>query len=436
MTNKKKTNKGKKKKTRRITWLTCMQSLFLTTESYMANNLLSYSSACTFGFLFSFIPTLMIIVVILIRFLHASPTTVINFINDLNIFAETFDLTSIVEKILSVKKVTNFEIIMGLGIIWMARRFFSSIMAGMNSIYTRATPSKPVFNQILILAVEAIFIVVSSILILTFTSFNSVRNMAYITNHLPFLFTKGIMRSMKILPYVFIYIVILFFYKEMSIGKVSWKNSAISAAGSTFTFWVFQQLLDLFINVNKYNIVYGVLSKVVVLLMEICFFFWIFFFFAQFLFVLTYFDELLLGELYVLPDRNDTGILDSIKRLLFIRPDYMLNVPLKTVVLKQGDYVYKKGSSEDFCYYIAKGTVQIAGKNYVAYLERGQFLGEEACIIGEAHNLDAIASTDCEIIKIAGKDFRSLLEKNPAASNKALSKVSVYFSKIYKQKQS
>lgn len=428
--------KGKKKKAHKITWLTAMQSLFLTTENYLGNNLFSYSSACTFGFLFSFIPTLMIIVVILIRFLHASPDTVINFINDLNIFAETFDLTSVVEKILSIKKITNFEIIMGLGIIWMARRFFSSIMAGMNSIYTRATPSKPVFNQILILAVEAIFIVVSSVLILTFTSFNSISNTAFITKNLPFLFTKGITRSMQILPYVFIFIVILFFYKEMSIGKVSWKNSAISAAGSTFTFWAFQQLLDLFINVNKYNIVYGVLSKVVVLLMEICFFFWIFFFFAQFLFVLTYFDELLLGELYVLPNRNDTGILASIKRILFIRPDYMLNVPLKTLKLNKDDFIYKKDSSEDYCYYIAKGTVQLSGKNYVAILERGDFFGEEACIIGEPHNLDAIAYTDCEIIRIAGKDFRSLLQKNPLASKKALSKVSSYFSKIYKQKQS
>lgn len=435
MKTKKKAN-GKKKKTHRITWLTAMQSLFLTTNNYLSNNLLSYSSACTFGFLFSFIPTLMIIVVILIRFLHASPDTVINFINDLNIFAETFDLTSVVEKILSIKKITNFEIIMGLGIIWMARRFFSSIMAGMNSIYTRATPSKPVLNQILILAVEAIFIVVSSVLILTFTSFNSISNTAFITRNLPFLFTKGITRSMQILPYVFIFIVILFFYKEMSIGKVSWKNSAISAAGSTFTFWVFQQLLDLFINVNKYNIVYGVLSKVVVLLMEICFFFWIFFFFAQFLFVLTYFDELLLGELYVLPNRNDTGILDSIKRLLFIRPDYMLNVPLKTLKLKKGDFVYKKDSSEDYCYYIAKGTVQLVGTNYVGILERGDFFGEEACIVGEPHNLDAIAYTDCEIIRIEGKDFRSLLEKNPLASKKALSKVSSYFSKSHKQKLS
>ena len=122
--------------------------------------------------------------------------------------------------------------------------------------------------------------------------------------------------------------------------------------------------------------------------------------------------------------------------LLVVLIVLIVAVAAGAIKLTKGDFVYKKDSSEDYCYYIAKGTVQLTGKNYVGILERGDLFGEEACIIGEPHNLDAVAYTDCEIIRIDGKDFRSLLEKNPLASNKALSKVSTYFSKAFKQKQS
>lgn len=427
---------SKEKKQRKITWVTALQSVFLTGDLFIKNDLISYASACTFGFLFSFIPILMIILVILIRFLHASPDTILSIINSANIFAETFDLESIVTKILSIKKITNFEIIMGIGILWMARRFFSSIMSGMNSIYTRAVPSKPVLSQIIILAGEAILIVLSSVLILIFISFNTIKNTQHFAELLPFLFTKGIKRFMNILPSVILFFVMLLFYKEMSIAKVTWRNCAISAAASTISFWLFQRLLYLFINVNKYNLVYGVLSKVFVLLMEICFFFWIFFFFAQFLFVITFFDEILLGELYILPGRNDTGFFSSFKRLLFIRPDYLLHEDVKTIHLKKGDYIYKSGSSEDVCFYLAKGAVEIIRENNITFAERGDFIGEEICVLNEKRKDNAIAYTDCDIVKISGDEFRSLLDKNSDAGKKALSKISFFYSKIYYQKKS
>ena len=57
---------------RKITFATIFQSLFLTVKYYLQNGLFSYASACSFDFLFSVVPLLMMVVSVLVRVLHAS----------------------------------------------------------------------------------------------------------------------------------------------------------------------------------------------------------------------------------------------------------------------------------------------------------------------------------------------------------------------------
>ena len=203
------------------------------------------------------------------------------------------------------------------------------------------------------------------------------------------------------------------------------------AAGSTLSFIVFLKIMNLFINVNKYNVIYGVLSNTIVLLMEVFFFFIIFLFFAQWLFVFQFFDTLLLCELYLLPARDETSLADLSKRLLFIRPDYLLKNELNTIRLKKGDNVYSTGQVGKDAFYVSKGTVRITRLNHVSFADRGCFFGEEACMLRELRNEDATAWTDAEIVRIPEETFFMILDKNPRAASKALSRISNYFAKFY-----
>src|SRR5574344_2081676 len=426
---------GKRK--RKFTFVTILQSIYLTGNFYFANNLVSSASACAFGFLFSFIPTIMMILVVLIRVLHASPETVTSFLNSTKIFSNTFDLQHLVDSILSVKTVTNFEVVLGLAIIWMARRFFSSVMSGLHSIFKQQMPSRPIASQILIFTGEAIIVVLAATIIFAVISFKTIRRNPIfqgIVNSFPTLLGSFSSQIVNTLPLFIIFIIVTVCYKEESGTNPSWGLSAIAAAACTFCFWVFQRLMGLFINVNRYNLLYGVLSNVIVMLLEVYFFFMMFLFFAQFIFVFQFFDILLLGELYVLPDRDDTHILATLKRILFINPDYLIRKDANVIKCKKGDYIYRLGDADTDAYYIARGTVQIMHKNSLSYLERGSFFGEEACILNETRNEDACAHTDVEIVRISSNTFLSLLEKNPAASRKALSQISTYYAKVYGRK--
>ena len=429
-----KNRKYEKRPLGKITSVTVLQSLYLTGSFYLTNDLIAYASACAFGFLFSFVPVVMMILVILIRFLHASPETVTAFLNSTKIFSNTFDLQHLVDSILSVKRVTNFEVLLGLAIIWMARRFFSSVMSGMHSIFKRQMAPRPVFSQIIILVGEAIIVILATVLIFGIISFKTIRRNPIfegIVKAFPTLLGSFSSQIVNTLPLFIIFVIVLLCYKEESGTKPSWGLCAVAAAACTFTFWVFQRLMGVFINVNRYNLLYGVLSNVIVMLLEVYFFFMMFLFFAQYVFVYQFFDILLLGELYVLPNRENTNILASIKRMLFIRPDYLLSKDVNVIHCKKGDYIYRQTDSDTDAYYIARGTVEVIHKNNIAFLERGKFFGEEACILNETRNEDAIAHTDVEIVRISGKTFLSLLEKNQIASRKALSQISTYYAKVY-----
>src|SRR5574344_1843511 len=409
---------------RKITAVTVLQSLYLTGRFYLTNDLIVYASACAFGFLFSFIPTIMMILVILIRFLHASPETVTSFLNSTKIFSNTFDLQHLVDSILSVKTVTNFEVVLGLAIIWMARRFFSSVMSGLHSIFKQQMPSRPIASQILIFTGEAIIVVLAATIIFAVISFKTIRRNPIfqgIVNSFPTLLGSFSSQIVNTLPLFIIFIIVTVCYKEESGTNPSWGLSAIAAAACTFCFWVFQRLMGLFINVNRYNLLYGVLSNVIVMLLEVYFFFMMFLFFAQFIFVFQFFDILLLGELYVLPDRDDTHILATLKRILFINPDYLIRKDANVIKLQKGQRIYSASDEGTNAYYIVHGNVEIVRKNSISYLERGKFFGEEACILNEPRKDDAIAHTDVELVQISGKEFLSLLDKNPAVSRKALS---------------
>src|SRR5574344_2354222 len=419
-----KNRKYEKRPLGKITSVTVLQSLYLTGSFYLTNDLIAYASACAFGFLFSFVSVVMMILVILIRFLHASPDTVTAFLNSRKIFSNTFDLQHLVDSILSVKRVTNFEVLLGLAIIWMARRFFSSVMSGMHSIFKRQMAPRPVFSQIIILVGEAIIVILATVLIFGIISFKTIRRNPIfegIVKAFPTLLGSFSSQIVNTLPLFIIFVIVLLCYKEESGTKPSWGLCIVASAACTFSFWVFQRLMGLFINVNRYNLLYGVLSNVIVILLEVYFFFMMFLFFAQFIFVFQFFDELLLGELYVLPDRDDTHILATLKRILFINPDYLIRKDANVIKLQKGQRIYSASDEGTNAYYIVHGNVEIVRKNSISYLERGKFFGEEACILNEPRKDDAIAHTDVELVQISGKEFLSLLDKNPAVSRKALS---------------
>lgn len=375
------------------------------------------------------------IVMVLVRILHASPKTVTTIFSAIPELERYFNSDSVIQSVQSIKAVTSFEIIAVIFILWMARRFFASIFDSMQNIFHTQTKRKAVWNQILTFIVEISIVLIAAAIFFAYISRQTILSMEILKKipKLSFIF-EGILSGdlIRFLPNFLIFVVIAVLYKSASGTRPPLYLCLFSGILCTSSFWVFRTAMHFFLNVSRYNLVYGVLGQLIIIFMDIFFFFVFFLVFAQFMYVVQFFDELLLGELYLLPNIEQGSLGAGIKRAFFIRPDFLIAKNKSNVLsFKPGDVIYNIGSQDNYAYYIIKGTVKFVPAENTPdspqLAHRGEFFGETACIIAQSRQLNAIAVISTRIIRIESERFRFLLHQNPEAAKKILKQISPFF---------
>jgi NTE family protein len=104
---------------------------------------------------------------------------------------------------------------------------------------------------------------------------------------------------------------------------------------------------------------------------------------------------------------------------------------LKLTAMEKGDTVLRADEPGDSLYLLRNGRVRIVSKTEggheksIAYLGRGDAIGELALLTGEPQAFSAIADTPCEFLTLVKADFDAILEKHPLVGihlSRALSK--------------
>lgn len=422
-------------KKRAITLLTIAQSLFLNLKLFFQNGLLSYSSACSFDLIFSVIPVLLMIVLIAVRVFHASPELLSSIYNAIPEIQKYFDTSRMISEFQNIKSFSTLEAVLVFFIVWMARRLFASVFAALRNIFHDQQKRRELFNQILVFVFEMIFVSIVVSFIFAYMSVRTILKMPFFQRfpQLDFIFSSSIDgKDLSLISNILLFVIITLVYKIASGTKP--KLSLCLGVGflCTASFWIFRTVLHLFINVSRYNLIYGVLGNVIILLMDVFFFFMFFLFFAQYIFVCQFFDELLLGELYLLPKKEEATFAGKLKRKLFIRPDFLLANPLSLANLKSGEKLYEDGDKDTFAYYVLQGAVKVARSEYdeeKIHL-RGDFFGELNCVLFKPRTSTATAVTESKVVKIRGKTFRFLVNSNPDVAQKVLQELSEYLSML------
>mgnify|MGYP003571376903 CR=1 FL=1 len=425
-------------KKRAITLVTFAQSIFLNLKFFLQNGLLSYASACSFDLIFSVVPVLLMIVLIAVRVLHASPELISTIYVVIPELKNYFNPDKVIASFSTIKKFSTLEIVLVFFIIWMARRFFASVFAALRNIFHDQQKRRALINQILVFVFELIFVSIVVFFIFAYMSVKTIINMPFFQRfpQLNFIYQSFLNGNALIyIPNILIFVAITLIYKIGAGTKPKFKLCFFSGISCTALFWVFRTILHSFINVSRYNLIYGVLGNVIILLMDIFFFFTFFLFFAQYIFICQFFDELLLGELYLLPKKEDSSFISRLKRKLFIQPDFLLANELALTYLTNGEKLYTIGDRDTFAYYIIKGAVKVTRSEYneETVFHRGEFFGELNSILVKPRTSTASAVLDTQIVKIRGKNFRFLVKSNPAVAQKVLGQLSTYLSKVHEK---
>ncbi len=415
------------KHAKRYTLRTFLQETFLTGAFFLQNDLLTYASACAFGFLFSLLPVVIMCAVILIRVLKASPEVLTKLYEFDAGLSHTLDISRLVSSVLEFRGGVLFNVVIGVFIFWMARRLFNSTMKGMRCIFHKEAVARPLVFQLIVVAGEVLLVVAVALVIFVFTSGRSLLETGFLRQLIPPVVIELGNRLTRFLPAALMLLFVAATFRIASRTRPRWKHCILAAAACTLAFFAFSLVSSLLRNTTTYNMIYGVMSGIIILLLKVFVFFILLLFFAQALFVHQFFDQLLLAELYLLPARDERRWPLVLRRLLFIDPDYFINRLAAATDYRKGSMIYREGDEGEWVYFLAQGQVRITGRNRIQQCRPGDFFGELPCILGRSREDSAMAETDVQVIRLEAEDFVSMLEKNPAASRKALSQVSRYF---------
>ncbi len=424
MKNKSPKIKIKLKRSQKLTKLG--QIVYLTCSNFQGNNIWESASSCSFGFIFSFVPLALIILTVLVGILRVSPG-ILEYVNAFSGEIESIvDIKPFLNNIIDKRNFHIVDVFLAVWIIWMARKLFQSIVQALNKIFNSVTKRRGILNQAIVFISEFILVIIIASVIIFAFAFNQLIASNFfepLQEFLPEIVSQNSHTVVTIAMYFMIFICTLFAYKFIiGIHPPLWL-CFIYALLDTVCFYFISLWVSKFLNLTNYNIVYGTISTIIILMLKVYFFFVFFLFFAQMIYVTQNFELLLKCEVYLLPDSERKGWMIRLRRMLFINPA-ALKTTTNTRMLQAGDVIFNSGDKADNVYYIRTGTITEEFENGESQtFEKGAFVGDTICLLDERFRGTGKASSDCKIIIFTAAEFKELMKKSPKAASKALSKL-------------
>lgn len=403
------------------------QRLYITWDTFIANDLFTYAAAGAYSFLLSAFPVVLMVLVVLLRFLNASPEMVDDLALSLNVLVSSINLTQILESVMEVKRIGFLEILLGFSIFWMARRFFASIQQSMRVIYRKRGKGKPIKENLLVLAGEIVLVVLIVAGVVAVAAARALIGTALSENLLSPLALDIARNILQFAPIGIIFAFLFLVYYFTPRVRPPALHCALAAAACTAAIILVLILFGSLVNMTRYNIVYGILANVIVLLVEVYLFFVLFLFFAQFQFVLQFYESFLLARLYLLPPYHAADLGAQFERVLFINPSLFYR--RYGLARKEGEVIFAQGEDSSELYYVWSGTVDLVRENRVSEVSRGGMFGEFSILLGVGRTATAVAATDCVVLRIPSELFRETIEVDGKVSHRTLLAVSDYVRK-------
>ena len=170
------------------------QILYLTISNFTKNALWESAAACSFGFIFSFIPITLIIFTVLIGIIQFYP----NIYNFIISFAKEIqnivNILPLLDKLMQIRSVKSFNIFLAVWVIWMARKLFNSIIISMNKVFRSVSKRKSWFNQLLTFIIEFVITLIIAVIIIAAFAFIQILSMPFfqsILSNFPVLFKQS-----------------------------------------------------------------------------------------------------------------------------------------------------------------------------------------------------------------------------------------------------
>ena len=401
-----------------------LQRFWIAFELFQKNKLMNHAAAGAYGFLLSAAPVLLIISFFASRALVNSPELVVGMLEGISFLSGVINAGDFISDFLGSANSGWAGLISVIPLLWTARLCALSMQRGLGVIFP-ATRSNPIKTTVIPLALGILIILFIFIMLMGSTIAQ------YFYDSFGFAFMRWISSVDHFLP-VFLSLMVLVFYRIIPARPPKWKYIIYGVLTCMIFFLIFSSLFSLLIGPDRYNLLYGALGRLFLLLVNVYFFFAFFLFGAQLIMVMGFSDALLFIQFR--KQMSKVSLVFPWKKIFVSLPS-----PLKKYCgfFKEGEVIFSKGSQGQEVYYILSGKVGVYLEdkclNRVALIEDNHFFGEMEFVVSEGRTASIKAETDLSVIILPRELFRDILKTDHDTDQKIILDLSERLRSINKQ---
>ena len=399
---------------------TALQHIVITIQFFFKNSLFNHAAACAYGFLLSVAPMLLLICFFMLRAFNAPEQTIIPLLKNIPFLDIVIDEQWLINNFSTFSRPGLSGLITVLGIVWAGRILSVSLQRGLKIIFTGNKKRNAVTDNLETFAIE--FAALALSLVLIFSS----QLALYLYNFFDFL-PETLLISLVSSRYgrsVFIAVMLwLVAFCAYSLIPANPPRRVSTLRGSVLFIVAYECasiVLGLLFMQARINFLYGALGKLVVLMMNVYFFFMFFFIGAQFAFVADSFDALLFTRIRqirskAVKKRRSRKFLSSAHtaKKLFFKVDGRLKKYHH--FYRKGEIIFSREDPGDEIYYILEGEAEAliaSSPNSDCPAETigaGSFFGEMSYLLSEERSATIRARTDISVLALPPRVFEEVL---------------------------
>lgn len=400
----------------------------MTFELFGKNELANHAAAGAYGFLLSAAPAFLLAALLLSWLLRSSPETAAELLSGLGEMGGVINIKSISDSYLSVEKAGLPGLLAGLNLLWTARLFALSIQRGLRVVFSGSEVRKNhIRNNLMPFGIE----LAAMIFALLFTLSSKVAMLVIQALGIAAMF-PSLMHILEwvgtLLPVAGLGLLSYTAYRLIPIKAPGRKAALKGALLCVGAYWLTSFAFGTLVDTSRYNLVYGALGSLMLLLVNIYFFFLFFFLGSQLAFVMDSYDALLFSRFRRISAAEgfETSLLE---KKLFSSPEAALKKYLCS--FDKGDLIFRKGDKDNSIYFLVSGKTGIYlddtnenGLEPIAILESGSFIGEMAYLLGESRSANMRAESDVLALQLPTELFEGILRTDPATSRHVIESLS------------
>jgi len=398
---------------------------------YGESGLANHAAACAYGFLLSMAPMLLLLTFLIFFTLGSSPGTITSLLGTIPFFGNILDEKWLSSVIFIFARPGIPGLISAISVIWAGRILALSIQRGLKIVFPETTKRSPFKNTLVTLAMEisvilfVLVVIISSRTVMRFYEFfdfnPKISFLHFFTSH-----SGGQVFSISLLGLASYCV-----YRSVPANAPRKFSAFQGAFFCSLAYSCTVLLLGFILNKARYNFIYGTFGNLIIILINVYFFFTFFFIGAQLAFVTDFFDAMLFSRLRLLKNKAFENkksfkfLKDFLNKYRYSILMYRFFNPAKNNLKKyfrnysKGEIIFSHDDSIDITekiFYLLEGEVEImispfhGNECFFGILKADSFFGGAGHLASEDQSTAVKAISNVSVIVIPPVLFDIILK--------------------------